>query len=148
LPARLSVLGRRAVSWDRGAAGYGFDIRTEGGRTTLEADGADMLWIFAEVISKDPEVDSGPITRGVRFSVEGTHADWVSLGRPQMKNGMKAVRVKAEPAGGKMELEEEEEEVVVVVSATIDGKDYVGSVSLTLEEESQMKITFIESLSE
>ena len=114
----------------------------------LEADGSDMLWIFAGVISSDPEVNTGRITRGVRFAVEGIHADWVSLGRPQMKDGMKAVRVKAEPVGGKTELEENEEEVVVTASAVIDGKACAGSVTLTLEEEARMKITIIESLSE
>ncbi len=160
--ARMKILRRSLVLVDRGAdfgaeligrlkslrKGVGgstrcvLDVRTEDRRTTLEADGADMLWIFAEVVSIDPEVACDRLTRGIRFSVEGTHADWVTLGRPQMKNGMKAIRVKAEPPGGGKEIEDEA--VTVVVAAAIGEFACVERVDLRLEEEARMKITIVQ----
>ena len=137
----MRTIGTRGKG-TKGAMRCVFDIRTEDRRTTLEADGEDMLWIYAEVISNDPEVETDRLTRGVHFSVEGTHADWVTLGRPQMKDGMKAVRVKAEPPDGDAELVDEK--VTVVAAAAIGGTTYVGPVTLTLEEEAQMKITIVE----
>ena len=58
---------------EQGAGGkpqrqYYFDIRTQGGRGTLAADGQDSLWIYGEVRCTDPEIDCSGLTGGIGFS--------------------------------------------------------------------------------
>ena len=122
-----------------GATRHVLDVRTEDRRDTLEADGEDMLWVYAELISNDPDLSTHRLTRTIDFSVEGSHADWVTLGRAQMKNGMKVIRVKAEPPAGRLELDDAE--IRIVASVGVGEAIYLGSASLVLEEAARMKIS-------
>ncbi|MBI4890299.1 MAG: hypothetical protein HY821_06715 [Acidobacteria bacterium] len=56
---------------------YFLDVRTQGSRTTLMADGKDTLWISAKVTCSDPKVDCSGITAGIGFSPGGMNADWL-----------------------------------------------------------------------
>lgn len=116
--------GEEPTKWD-------LDITTENNRSTLYADGDDMLWIYAQVLCNKPAKRPGLVTKGIRFGVGGTHADWITLGRPTMSGGRKAIRIKAAPPTPDSELTDEN--FTILVTATIEGKSMTGPVELTLE---------------
>ncbi len=75
---------------------YYLDVRTQGSRTTLTADGKDTLWVSAKVTCSDPKVDCSGITAGIGFSPGGMNADWLrSVG--QDVSDYKSIQIAAIP---------------------------------------------------
>lgn len=98
-PARQGEEGQEGEE-EQPARQYFFDIRTEGGRSSLMANGQDSVWIYASVRCTDPEVDCGPLTAGIGFSPGGSNWDWLQMGGADYSGGMKAVQVLAMAQGG------------------------------------------------
>lgn len=110
---------------------YELDIRTQDDRTSLNADGEDILWVYAQVRCNKPEVNTEALTAGLTFTAEGTDAKWLSLGLPQRSNGFKTVPVRAWPPSQDAQLIEGK--AVVMVSTFLEGNRVNGPVKLDLE---------------
>jgi hypothetical protein len=111
---------------------YTLDIRTQDQRTTLIADGEDIVWIYGQVLCDDPNIDTGTITRGLSFAADGPNASWLVLGEPEMVGGFKVTMVRAWPPTEEAVLEDDG--AMVVASASIEGNQVGGPVQLTLED--------------
>lgn len=111
---------------------YTLDIRTDGMRTTLLADGEETLWLYAQVRCDKPEVDTASLTAGLRFVAVGPNSDWLLLGPSQPSGGFKAVPVRARPPSPTAQLLDPT--ATVAVSGLIEGELAQGPVELTLEE--------------
>ena len=118
---------------------YELDIRTQDDRTSLNTDGEDFLWVYAQVRCNKPEVDTEPLTSSLTFTAEGTDAKWLGLGSPQRTNGFKSVPVRAWPPSANAQLSEAK--ATVMVSAVIEGHPVSGPVTITLEELLRMEIS-------
>lgn len=110
---------------------YELDIRTQDDRTSLNADGEDILWVYAQVRCNKPEINTEALTAGLTFTAEGADAKWLNLGTPQRTNGFKTVPVRAWPPSQEAQLSEGKG--TVVVSAMIEGNKIDGPVKLDLE---------------
>ena len=119
---------------------YELDIRTEDDRTSLNTDGEDILWVYAQVRCNKPEVDTVALTSNLTFTTEGTDAKWLSLGAPEKTNGFKTVPVRAWPPSENAQLAEGKARVMV--SAIIEGSKVGGPAELELGQSYVMEFVF------
>jgi hypothetical protein len=110
---------------------YTLDVRTQDLRTTLTADGEDVLWIYGQVRCNKPEIDVGALTSALTFDSQGSNASWLRLEELQMVSGFKAARARAWPPTADAQLEQGSP--TVIVTTVIDGNQVSGSVQLDLE---------------
>ena len=108
---------------------YFFDIRTQGGRTSLQANGQDSLWIYASVSCSDPEVDTSGVP--ISFHPGGTNWDWLKIA-PGAAGGMQAAQVFATAPAGSAGPGS----AAVVVTAAVEGQSLRADVPLALVTES------------
>ncbi|MBE0656071.1 MAG: hypothetical protein IH602_00190 [Bryobacteraceae bacterium] len=107
---------------------YYFDIRTEGGRSSLSADGNDSLWIYGEVRCTDPKIDCSGMTGGIGFSPGGTNWDWLRSGGSDYSGSMKAAQFTAlAPAGATAPGS-----ASIVATASVEGQTLSAEVPITL----------------
>jgi hypothetical protein len=110
---------------------YQLEIRSEDGRTDLFVDGEDMLWIYGRVTCDKPEVDTGSLTAGIGFQLQGPNLQWVQMGPVQYRDGFRAVALRAWPPTPESIVAEGGPSIVV--SATIEGRPFSGPILLHLQ---------------
>ncbi|MGE3517507.1 MAG: hypothetical protein AB7J63_01010 [Vicinamibacterales bacterium] len=110
---------------------YDLDLRTQEDRTTVVCDGENVLWIYAQVRCNRPEVNTVALTTGLTFTAQGPDAQWVSLGVPQVREGFKAVPVRARPPSEGARLTTGK--VTVTISGVLDGAPVSAPVMLDLQ---------------
>jgi hypothetical protein len=115
---------------------YTLDIRTDGGRETLLVGGMDVLWIYGRVTCNKPSVDTGSLTRALEFAPEGPNQQWLVVGPFEMRDGCKAVPVRARAPSEDAQLAEGSD--AVHVATTVEGKRIGAPVPLTLVPEEMM----------
>lgn len=110
---------------------YLLHLKTVDERTTLNADGADILWIYAIIVCTDPKVNTTAVTSTLTFTPDGPNAAWLIFDKePQMISGFKVASVRAWPPSYKARLENGEARILV--SSSIEGQVLSGSISLGL----------------
>jgi hypothetical protein len=111
---------------------YLLHVRTVDERTGLNADGQDVLWIYAIALCTNPAVDSVALTSSLKFTPQGSNASWLVMDvEPQMVEGFKVVPVRAWPPQSDSQLLPEGP--TVVASAAVGGNVLSGSVQISLE---------------
>ncbi|MBI5685813.1 MAG: hypothetical protein HZC54_12125 [Verrucomicrobia bacterium] len=124
---------------------YTMDVRTEGERTQLIADGEDRLWIYAQISCNKPSVDSRALTQAIGFSFGGSkYADWMKTLSTQFTGGYKAVLVAAKPPTENAEVEEGATVTVNVSGRTADGEEFEVPVKLDLSGELKLDLEVLE----
>jgi hypothetical protein len=109
---------------------YFLDVRTEGSRTTLVADGEETLWIYAKVTCSDPAVDCRAITAGISFSPGGANADWITVLQQDLSE-FKAIQISALPVESAQPGEPGQ--ATISVSAACEGGRLTAPVPLQFE---------------
>ena len=117
----------------KGQTDYLLHLKTVDERTTLNADGVDILWIYAIIVCADPKVNTTAVTSTLTFTPQGPNASWLIFDtEPQMISGFKVASVRAWPPSAETALSAGE--TSVVVSTTVDGNVLSGSIPLRLEQ--------------
>lgn len=119
---------------------YELDIRTQDDRTSLNTDGEDLLWVYAQVRCNKPEVNTEVLTSDLTFTAEGADSKWLLLGAPQRTSGFKTVPVRAWPPSENAQLVDSK--ATVTVSAIIEGSRISGPVDLELGQSYVMEFIF------
>ena len=110
---------------------YFLDVGTQDNRTSLNADGEDLLWVYAQVRCNRPEVNTASITAALTFATEGVDAPWLLLGPPAMANGFKNVPVRAWPPSP--DADPQEGNATVVVWTYLEGRPLSARVTLDVQ---------------
>lgn len=117
---------------------YTLDIRTEGGRQMVAADGKDRLTISAQVTCDDPEADTAALTASISFSLEGPDAAWAKLDAAH-SGSARAVALSARPPSEGAHLTESR--VTVRVSVQLEGGLAQGPVEIALLPELELEFS-------
>jgi len=110
---------------------YTLDIRSEGSRTRIMADGEDTLWIYGQVRCSDQSVDCSSMTGGLSFVPRGPNASWIKFKSTEWSQGFKAVQISVVPPTEDADLIEGEDKIEV--RGTIEGNQTQGPIDLELE---------------
>lgn len=122
---------------------YTLDVRTEGERTTLAADGDDRIWVYGQLSCDKPAVDCAALTRALSFTFGGAQAGWMSIKSEQFTDGFKAVQLVATPPTPETEVPPDATVVVTVSGRTADGDQVQVPVNLRLEEGLKMEVEIL-----
>jgi hypothetical protein len=124
-------------------ARYTMDVRTEGERTSIRADGDDRLWVYAKLTCSKPAVSSASLTNGIALSFAGEHARWMRGEQTQLTGGFKAFQLAARPPSPDAELPDDAAVTVTVSGSTAEGEPIDVPVELELEGELRLKVTIL-----
>lgn len=109
---------------------YFLDVRTEGSRTAILADGEETLWVYAKVTCSDPAVNCAAITAGIAFTPGGTDADWITP-LEQHVGEFKSIQFCAAPVHSTQIGQTGQ--VTIDVTAVCEGAYLTANVPLTLK---------------
>jgi hypothetical protein len=114
---------------------YTLDIRVQDQdqvqRTNLATDEKDLLWVYGQVRCNKPEIDTASMTEAMSFAKRGPNASWLVMGKARMRDGFKAVPVRARPPNPEALLAGEN--ATILISVPIEDQRVSGPVELQLE---------------
>lgn len=126
-------------------AQYTMDIRTEGERTSIIADGDDRLWVYAKIMCSKASVNAQGLTNAISFTFGGgKYAGWMSVKSTQSHSGYKAVLLACTPPNPDAEVEDGATVDLTVAGTTAEGEPMQGTVSLQIEGELKLDLDVLE----